>query len=190
MPPAGLASSQVYVVVDVGSGFPGARNGDYYLGGTSIYPSGALNFSFQGTEVRVVGYNSGPSSSNTFQVKLDSNAQYEAATDALPGNYQQWYQSPVLPDGQHLIILDQLDGFGIDFFVVAPGPTSALTNQSLIVDDTYTGIQYSSGWETNTRATLVADQSHGGFTFMNTTHSTSKVGETMNFSFTGTSASI
>ena len=121
-----------------------------------------------------------------FQVTIDNNSPYNTSTDDdSPEHYRQWYQSPPLTDGPHNISFDLLDGQGIDYILVAPGPQSSLTGATLMIDDTYNGIKYSSGWQTVQNSTYVKSSIIPGNSFMNTTHQTSTIGDSFAFSYTG-----
>ena len=69
--------------------------------------------------------------------------------------------------------------------VVAPGPQTSLSGTTLMVDDTYNGIEYSNGWQTNQNSTYAQSSIWGGSSFMNTSHETNTVGESLTFSYTG-----
>lgn len=206
-------STQVYIARDdedgQGLGLGGGQWNydlkDYYFGGRFLWPGfskntssprGSFSLSFDGTEFRVVGYTQPVGTSPQFQVTIDTNTAYNTSTDDnAPEHWQQWYQSPVLPDGHHTIKIDQMNGIGIDFMVLTPGPDTQLNGQTLIVDDTYNGIKYSGangngGWQVNNNAAFVQSTIWGGSNFMNTTHSTSTTGDTLIFSYTGSNASI
>ncbi|KAJ7583010.1 hypothetical protein C8J56DRAFT_239096 [Mycena floridula] len=152
---------------------------------------GNIQLSFDGIEIIFVGFTAifnGSASTQDFTVAIDSNKAYTTSTgDKSPPNYLQWYQSPQLEPGSHSIKLDKINGTGVDYIVVQPGPDSPLTNQILMIDDAYVGINYVNHWESSAAATVRGNgSSYGGSTFQNTTHQTSIEGAYLNFSYFGT----
>jgi hypothetical protein len=82
------------------------------------------------------------------EVTIDGNTPYSSSTgDTHPQLYMQWYQSPVLPSGPHSVKISQMQGEAVDYLVIMPGDDTPLNGETLMVDDTYSGIHYSgSGW--------------------------------------------
>jgi hypothetical protein len=122
-----------------------------------------------------------------FRVQIDNNSAYNTSSaDPTPQTYSQWYQSPVLKDGQHNMNLSRLHGEAVDFMIITPGPQTRLDGQILIVDDSYSGINYyGSGWKEvhDTRYRNLANILVNPF--QNRTHQTSNEGDGFSFSYSG-----
>ena len=107
-----------------------------------------MTISFQGTSIAMIGNTPPNWDSQQFRVTIDDNKPYNTSTsDTSPQHYMQWYQSPLLSDGDHEIVLDDLSGIALDFMVITPGPDTPFTGQVLMVDDFYEGIEYSGSWQ-------------------------------------------
>lgn len=101
------------------------------------------------------------------------------------------YKSPILSDGQHTVTygvgtLDLLPTF--DYLTVTAGPSTPLQNRALIVDDTDPSLVYAGEWTVQPPKPLLLDFSTG--LFRNTSHWSSRVGDTIEFQFTGKSFSF
>lgn len=199
-------SSQVYIFQDftnaTGFVFPAGwfSEGGPFVGGSCAIPMGLpsdpglreAQYDFQGQEIRFFG-NTLPN--GFLQVVIDSDASYSNSFVPMPNisqYYQQVYQSPPLSDVDHTLGLNAPAAQCVDFLVVAPHPSTLVYNKTLVVDDTYTGIQYTDGWKVDSEGTYVLRHGSpdGGRTFMNTTHRTNQTGESLTFSFIGTNAKI
>jgi hypothetical protein len=102
----------------------------------------------------------------------------------------QWYQSPELEEGHHSVTINQMRGAAVDYVVVTPGLNTLLVGQTLMVDNTYSGIEYSGpGW-TDMQAFSFNGGNNGALrahAFQNTTQETSTAGDSFTFSYTGES---
>jgi hypothetical protein len=125
------------------------------------------------------------------EVTIDDDKPYSSSTgDTHPQNYMQWYQSPTLPSEHHSVTISQTQGEAVDYVVITPGDDTPLSGETLMVDDTYSGIHYSgSGW-----SSVSSDFSFvQGATpppihaqaLQNGTHQTSNIGDSFTFSYTG-----
>ncbi|KAJ7599821.1 hypothetical protein C8J56DRAFT_1072456 [Mycena floridula] len=76
-----------------------------------------------------------------------------------------------------------------DYIAVSPGNETPLLGRTLMVDDTYSGLSFGSGWiTTGTVFHIVSD--FVAFPFQNTTHRASTPGSMFSFSYTGSSLSL
>jgi hypothetical protein len=92
-----------------------------------------------------------------------------------------------MSSGHHSVTITQMQGESVDYLIITPGNDTPLDGETLVVDDTYSGIHYSgSGWISVTsdfgflQYTTVHAQA-----FQNGTHQTSSVGDSFTFSYTG-----
>lgn len=114
-----------------------------------------------------------------------------STSDTSPPTYVQWFQSPTLDAGSHLIELDSLQELTLDYMVITPGPDTPLSDKTLMIDDTYPGIEYTGSWKiVNDRMFTGPSVSPSsvlapGWPFQNGTHQTSEIGDTLQFSYTG-----
>ncbi|KIK60518.1 hypothetical protein GYMLUDRAFT_261493 [Collybiopsis luxurians FD-317 M1] len=151
-----------------------------------------LVVSFQGTSISFVGNTAPVGAPVWFFVAIDSNEPYNCT---YPGagpteEYIQWYQTPTLTEGLHIIKM-----FGItvalDYTLVTPGMTTPLKGSTIVVDDTDQEIIYEgNGWNATTNEKMICF--HGcasGFSLGNGTHKTRTVGDGLKFTFAGTSIS-
>jgi hypothetical protein len=135
--------------------------------------------------------------SQTVEVTIDDNTPYSSSTgDTHPQDYMQWYQSPVLPSGHHSVTISQMQGLAVDYLVITPAYDTPLNGETLIVDDTYSGIQYlGSGWSSfvsdfSFLENTVNNAAINAQGFQNGTHQTSDIGDSFTFSYTGKLAFI
>jgi hypothetical protein len=83
-----------------------------------------------------------------------------------------------------------MQGEAVDYLVIMPGNDTPLDGETLIVDDTYSGIHYSgSGWRTvASDFSFVQGESPppiNAQALQNGTHQTSNIGDSFTFSYTG-----
>ena len=105
--------------------------------------------------------------------------------DPSPPSFRQWYQSPLLFDGQHNITITQIPSTSVDYVVVTAGEDTPLLAQPLTVDDTDPSITYQGSWTLNTSPLTTSFSPPTGLAFGNTTHKTNSAGDSAGFSFTG-----
>lgn len=139
-----------------------------------------------GFSIAFVGTTPALASSQTILVSIDGGTPYETSYgDTTPPSYVQWYQSPILAEGIHTVMVDQLAGTSLDYAIVTVGPNTPLTGMQVIVDNEDPSIQWSSGWALNMEqfdSTFLPD----GFAYQNSTRQSSAAGDTMAFRFQGT----
>ncbi|KAJ7598056.1 hypothetical protein C8J56DRAFT_1021981 [Mycena floridula] len=211
-------SPQIYYVLDnTYTGFSYTGGGQwsvfpslYFQGGSITWPAfdvfgpnntaptagtASLQLPFQGTSVALYGITTvqgiGIQNSQSFQVTMDGATPYTANTGDSPPHYIQWFQSRLVDQGDHVLQLDNINGTGVDYAVVTPGQDTPLDGQTLMVDDSYTNINYVNHWETQFAKKIIgAGSLYSGSSFQNTTHETDIVGAYMNFSWTGAELAV
>lgn len=150
-----------------------------------------LTVNIPGTSVALYGNTPPAPQSQTFLIGIDGAAPYNTSTtDTNPQTYMQWYQSPLLPEGEHNIIVENLPGTAIDLIIITPGANTPLDDETLMVDDTFSGIIYEGeGWQQvpDSKHTS-ADSNTSVMSFQNGTHRTSNIGNSLLFSYTGRSS--
>ncbi|KAG6907922.1 hypothetical protein DXG01_006852 [Tephrocybe rancida] len=200
---ASIVYDDVSSRVSAGGGSWKTVDVDRYFGGSTIYPKfssddsgdtgdyASLTVSFQGTSIAFVGNSPYVRCSQYVYVSIDGGeASQQAYTDSSPQNTIQWYKSRTLSDGSHTISITRIAGVALDYMVVTAGLTTPLSGQTLIVDDGDSAISYSGSWS-NPSGRYVTDGSSVGFyAHGNAVHTTSSVGASMTFQFTGTSVSV
>jgi hypothetical protein len=105
--------------------------------------------------------------------------------DPSPSSSRQWYQSPVLPDGQHNITITHIASTSVDYAVITAGENTPLLRQVLIVDDADPSVSYGGSWTQNTGMFTTSYDPFIGLPYGNSTHQTTSVGASATFSFTG-----
>ncbi|KAJ7586461.1 hypothetical protein C8J56DRAFT_754929, partial [Mycena floridula] len=127
-------------------------------------------------------------------ISIDNAPQFTQTLGSLPASdpdsyYQshQWYQTPTLPQGVHTIelTLDSPLDLGLDYMVIVPGPDTSLTGKNVMVDDSFSSIEYIGSWERIAGADFVPPLTGFRMPFQNSTHRTSTVGDILKFSYTG-----
>ncbi|KAK7056773.1 hypothetical protein VNI00_002490 [Paramarasmius palmivorus] len=148
---------------------------------------GWFRHTFNGTSVRI--FNHAKAGFDAAAVQLDISPMFKVTTIT---NGQ--YQSPTLRDGEHSITY----AFGnqslfpaFDFLTVTAGDSTQLRNKTIIVDDTDNAIRYSGNWTTEpstSDSALAFDYSNQSY--LNTTHWSNTVGDSITYSFQGTSVAV
>ena len=134
--------------------------------------------SMTGTGVHVAASFVKPSN---FSVKIDDGSfqpQYGNGT----------FDSPTLPDGKHTITyamsnLTALPAF--DYLSITAGPSTPLQGKTISVDDTDNALVYSGSWTKSSPYPVSFD--YAPTLYQNTSHWASKVGDTMQYQFEGSS---
>ncbi|KAG6836730.1 hypothetical protein H0H93_004393 [Arthromyces matolae] len=185
-------------------------DGAQFYGGSSIYPPfagnsagtgdsgdyGTLSITFQGelilvtnclgTSIAFIG-NTPPSwLSQDIYVSIDGGAAYQTwYSDPSPPSARQWYQSPMLSDGQHTLVITHIAGTSVDMIMITAGSNTPLSGQTLIVDDNDGAIAYSGSWthKTGTYTAITTPTTHEPY--RNATHQATSPGATATFTFTG-----
>jgi len=148
---------------------------------------------FKGTSIAFIGVTPPPSfpGSHFATVSIDRGTAYNTTygTQALSVSssqaYIQWYQSPTLSDGNHIITLSHFAG-AIDMALITVGPNTSLQGKMLIADNDNPGIEYSGTWTRNSNP-FNSGVLQDGFPIGNTTHRSTTLGDTISFRFTGES---
>jgi hypothetical protein len=124
-----------------------------------------------------------------FRIQIDGNSKYRTSTtDPTPQTYMQWYQSPVLSDGQHTLNISDIHGIALDFILITPGPTTLLGGKTLILDDSHVAITYrGTGWKNvaGVRYREFEGRKSTVKPFQNGTHQTSTEGDSFSFPYSG-----
>lgn len=139
--------------------------------------NGWFKYSFRGTQISIVA-----SSSN---VNQDFAIQIDQGGLVHPGGRGS-YVSPVLTDGEHTLVYSAgniSDDPAFDFLTVT---TTSPANRTVIVDDT--DFEYTGNWSSEPPASVAFDPSLPPY--LNTTHWTNSVGDTISLKFTGSSISV
>ncbi|KAF8891343.1 hypothetical protein BD779DRAFT_197939 [Infundibulicybe gibba] len=161
------------------------------LDGSSGIQHGSLDFAFHGTAVAFYG-NTGTGLQNA-TVSIDGGSPYNSSFPGPSQQYLQWYQSPQLQEGNHTISLTNLADVSVDFIVVTAGPSTPLSNQTVIVDDDDPSIHYTGNWgrDGGLFSPDSSTNNPSGKSFHNGTHrSLAAEGDALTLEFTGTSIGV
>lgn len=204
-------SNQTYVILDEQKGsilhtgggtwaFTTAEH--YYLDNTAwpafavnrSVPQGTMSITFEGTSIAIIGNTGGGDPElQRFTVAIDNNKPYNSTTyDTTPESltYKQWYQSPTLPAGTHTLAFGDMSVVGVDYMAITPAPDTPLSGQTLLVDDTYSGITYHGSWQVSKGAKYDGGSILPGYTFQNTTTRTSTTGDSFSFKYSGSNLTV
>jgi hypothetical protein len=139
-----------------------------------------------GTSVAFFGNTPAPPASEWALISIDGGAAYNSSyMDPAPPSSRQWFQSPVLSDGTHLINISRIAGTSVDFVVITAGQSTPLSGETLIVDDSDPSITYSGNWSLNTNTYTSRDAPPVGLPYGNATHQTSSAGSSATIQFSG-----
>ncbi|KIK60515.1 hypothetical protein GYMLUDRAFT_102292, partial [Collybiopsis luxurians FD-317 M1] len=146
-----------------------------------------------GTSISFVGNTPSQNSPTWFLAGIDSNEPYNC-TFPIAGQtqlYTQWYQTPILDDGLHIVNLSSI-AVDLDYVLITPGMTTPLKESTIVVDDTDQELIYKgNGWNTTTNEVMVCfNGCVNGLPLGNGTHRTRTVGDGLKFMFAGTSISV
>ncbi|PPQ92273.1 hypothetical protein CVT25_008581 [Psilocybe cyanescens] len=169
-------------------------NTSQWYGGTSHAPNiwngpGSFTVFFEGVSIAFYGMAPSLPASQGISVSIDGKPSFTSSYDGLaPDTYRQWYQSPNLPGGSHNITVNLVSGASVDFAAIRPSPNTSLKGRTIIIDDDNFAIKYTGGWRRslNNIGSLVTP----GSPFRNSTHQTWSAGDSLSFSFTGTSVAV
>ncbi|KAF8648992.1 hypothetical protein AX16_006106 [Volvariella volvacea WC 439] len=163
---------------------------------------GEFVFSFRGgyqlfgTSVAFVGSTPIRQSPLSATVTIDDNIPYNITYSGYPlqlPRYRQWYQSPVLPDGEHRITVSSFVYGSLDYAVVTAGESTRLQDDDALVivdENDINHFKFVGNW-TRDRTTFDSDPFTGrGLPFRNATRRSHTVGDQMFFRFVGTSVSL
>jgi len=142
---------------------------------------------FAGTSIAFTGNTPVATRSQSITVSIDGGTPYTTYyMDPSPQTYIQWYQSPILSEGQHTITVDGVDGTDIDYATITVGQNSALSGKKVIVDSDDPSIHYSGSWIRNTDRFIPGHTyTIPGVPFRNSTYRSKTPGDTITFQFTG-----
>jgi hypothetical protein len=123
-------------------------------------------------------------------VSIDGGTPYNTSyMDPNPQSYLQWYQSPTLPEGNHTIKVDGVDGAALDYATITAGQNTLLWGKKVIVDNDDHSIHYSGSWTRNTDE-FVPGGNPKGLPFRNSTHRSTTPGDSIAFRFSGQSCPL
>ncbi|KAF8657104.1 hypothetical protein AX16_002291 [Volvariella volvacea WC 439] len=150
-----------------------------------------VEFTFYGTCVAFVGETPALEHSQSFSVAIDDNVPYLASYGGYAAQlYRQWYQSPILPDGNHTVRFSAFSFMSIDYALVTAGESTPLQGddvQVIVDDDDATYFIFTGDWARNLS---IIDGTMGGLPFGNATHRARTVGDQLRFRFNGTSVGL
>ncbi|EAU87889.2 hypothetical protein CC1G_01536 [Coprinopsis cinerea okayama7 len=115
--------------------------------------SGEFTFTFNGTDVEIMGDVPLSAESQTVLVQLDGEAPRELflqdSSQFRNGSYRRWLHLRDLDDGTHTLHLSRLPlGLSVDFAVVAPGLDHVVQGRQLMVDDLNSDLRFQGNWST------------------------------------------
>ncbi|KAH9476879.1 hypothetical protein JR316_0010795 [Psilocybe cubensis] len=147
---------------------------------------GTLEMKFHGTSVAFFGVTPPVfPDSQILSVSIDGSVPYNTSyADPNPQTYRQWYQSPLLADGPHVVALSHIAGTSLDYAVVTVGPSTPLTNEHIIVDNDDPGVTFNGTWS-RSHSMFNSGPQPDGFPYHNTTHQSSTVGSSFTYRFSG-----
>lgn len=96
------------------------------------------------------------------------------------------YTSPTLSDGKHTITYAASSGSlppAFDYLTVTPSAVTPIQGRTLAVDDSDSSVHYSGAWSTKLASPISFDYSTS--LYGETTHWSSKIGDTLEFAFEG-----
>ncbi|KDR80180.1 hypothetical protein GALMADRAFT_136709 [Galerina marginata CBS 339.88] len=151
---------------------------------------GSFSINFEGKSIAFFGMTPAAPASQEISVSIDGGASFTTSYgDLTPPSYRQWYQSPDLAEGKHNITLGQIDGTSLDFAVITPYPDTPINDHRVVADDDNFTIRYSGAWRRNLNE-FDAGTLPDGSPFHNGTHQTWNAGDSLSFSFTGSSIAV
>ena len=141
----------------------------------------------QGTSIAFTGNISADSLSQSITVSVDGGPPLNTSyTDHTPQSYFQWYKSPTLSEGKHIIKVDGLNGTSLDYATVTVGENTPLSRKKVIVDnDNFEAVHYSSGWVKIEEGFFPGENTLAGLPFGGSTHRSATPGDTITFLFSG-----
>ncbi|THU98384.1 hypothetical protein K435DRAFT_661023, partial [Dendrothele bispora CBS 962.96] len=161
--------------------------------GTDNTKTGSMSVYFQGTDIAFFGITPHANNALPFVVTIDSGTKYNAIYPEAQTNCQ-WFTSYALNDSEvHTVEISALSQINVDFAVVTVGNTTPLDGTTIIVDDLSEEITWNGQWEKHTGLKYVTadDPSFDdGRPFGNGTRESTNVGDSMSFTFAGTSVAL
>jgi hypothetical protein len=144
---------------------------------------GWFQYTFNGTAVHVAA---SFTNSTDFPVRIDNE-------DFLLYTGNGTYDSPTLPDGQHTITygMGNLSVFpALDYLTVTAGPKTMLYGKTIAVDDTDRSVTFRGNWAQSSQYPPSTSFDYSSRLYQSTSHWTSNVGDTMEFTFEGSSVAV
>ncbi|KAG6831943.1 hypothetical protein H0H92_006544 [Tricholoma furcatifolium] len=141
---------------------------------------GWFQYTFQGTGVEVMAFSS---MLQNHSAKIDD-------SPWITQNTRGAFQSPPLADGLHTLTYAPLalETPVFDYLVVEAGPSTLLKDRTIVIDDMDNGVRYNGNWFTDIPAPTAVDFSTASF--RNTTHWSTREGDSFQYSFSGTSLAL
>ncbi|KAG5649975.1 hypothetical protein H0H81_001243 [Sphagnurus paluster] len=159
------------------------------FGDTGHY--GRLSLAFQGTQIALFGSSPPARASQNIQVSIDGGTPYATTYgDSYPPSVLQWYLSPLLPDGNHTLVISQIAGASLDYVVTTPGPSTPLDGQEVILDDGDASITYAGPWVSKGGTFQTGEQPFVVMPYGGAVHQAQGKGATAVFQFTGTAITL
>jgi len=126
------------------------------------------------------------SDGSSMTLQIDGGISF-SINDTVTGTYKQWFQTPKLSDGSHMITVTYFKGTQIDFAVVNSnvGNQTRLAGRHIIVDNESPSILYSGHWSRNTSQFHSDGFGNPVYPYGNSTHHSSTPGDIFAFQFTG-----
>jgi len=107
-------------------------------------------------------------------------------TSCTSSSYLQWYQSPTLSEGTHIIKVDNLNETSLDYATIAVGENTPLSRKKVIVDnDDLEAVHYFGSWIRTEEGFFPGGNMLAGLPFRGSTHRRATPGDTITFRFSG-----
>ncbi|ESK90396.1 hypothetical protein Moror_13686 [Moniliophthora roreri MCA 2997] len=107
----------------------------------------------------------------------------------------EWFTSPTLSDGQHRIVVTNLDKSVVDYVLITAGPSTPLSGNTAAVDDTNVDeIWYHGQWSAQTNQKVETGVNGSGRAparpMKDSVHRSTNAGDSFEFRFAGTSIAV
>jgi len=143
---------------------------------------GWFRHKFNGTAVRISA--SASHVTRNFSVQVDD-------SPLLVQSGRGIYESPVLADGEHTVLYAVSNASifpTLDYLTVTAGASTVLNGRTVIVNDDDVAIRYAGNWSQKPPSPIIFDFSTSPY--LNTTHWSNTVGDSISFLFSGSSISV
>ena len=139
---------------------------------------------FAGTSIAFTGSMPTNSLSQSITVSIDGGTPDN--TSCTSSSYLQWYQSPTLSEGTHIIKVDNLNETSLDYATIAVGENTPLSRKKVIVDnDDLEAVHYFGSWIRTEEGFFPGGNMLAGLPFRGSTHRRATPGDTITFRFSG-----
>jgi len=100
-----------------------------------------------------------------------------------PPAYGEWYRTPTLQPGEHVVVFNDLPKVTLDYIVVEIDPSTVFQNTPILVSDSDQALKYTGSWEKD----FSRFKSLQPFTFIGdySTRSSCNPGDTLALDFSG-----